>query len=110
MDTQEQIGNYIEGQPEPKRSDVQTLHELVLQVMPECKLWFLDGKNGSGETVCNPSIGYGLRTITYADGKTRAFYQVGLSANRPGSRSTSSASRIRNAWPEPTERSWARRA
>ena len=34
--------------------------------------------------VSNPSIGYGLRTITYADGRTREFYQIGLSANTTG--------------------------
>ena len=32
----------------------------------------------------NPSIGYGLRTMTYADGRTREFYQIGLSANSTG--------------------------
>ena len=84
MNTQEQIRKYIDGQPEPKRTDMQALHKLVLQVMPSCKLWFLDGKNIEGKTVSNPNIGYGLRTITYADGKTREFYQIGLSANTTG--------------------------
>lgn len=84
MNTQEQIKKYLNSQPEPKRADMQTLHELVLQVMPACKVWFLDGKNSKNETVSNPNIGYGLRTITYADGKTREFYQIGLSANTTG--------------------------
>ena len=32
----------------------------------------------------NPNIGYGFHTIKYADGKTREFYQIGLSANTTG--------------------------
>ncbi|MFT4032566.1 MAG: hypothetical protein QM669_09100 [Siphonobacter sp.] len=34
--------------------------------------------------VTNPSIGYGTQTIKYADGKTREFYQVGISGNTTG--------------------------
>ncbi|HYW30863.1 MAG TPA: hypothetical protein VE869_05095, partial [Gemmatimonas sp.] len=60
------------------------LHTMMLQVMPGSRLWFLDGKDESGRTVSNPSIGYGLRTIAYADGRTREFYQIGLSANTTG--------------------------
>src|SRR5688572_15436511 len=84
MDVQEQIKEYIASQPEPKRSDLQELHRVVLEVMPACKLWFLDGKNSENKTVSNPNIGYGLRTIIYADGKTREFYQIGISANKTG--------------------------
>jgi len=84
MNIQDQIETYITSQPEPKRSDMQALHHIILQLMPACKLWFLDGKNGENKTVSNPSIGYGFRTITYADGKTKAFYQIGLSANSAG--------------------------
>jgi hypothetical protein len=84
MDTQEQIKEYITSQPEPKRSDMQALHGIILQVMPACKLWFLDGKNNENKTVSNPNIGYGFYTIKYADGKTGEFYQIGLSANKAG--------------------------
>jgi hypothetical protein len=84
MNVQEQIKQYITGQPEPKRSDMQALHGLILQVLPGCKLWFLDGKNSENKTVSNPNIGYGSHTIKYADGKTREFYQIGLSANTTG--------------------------
>lgn len=84
MSTQEQIKKYIASQPESKRSDMQALHRLILQVMPACKLWFLDGKNSEGKTVSNPNIGYGSHTIKYADGKTREFYQIGMSANTTG--------------------------
>jgi len=84
MSVQEQIKNYIVSQPEAKRGEMQQLHSLVLQVKPKCKLWFLDGKNGEGKVVSNPSIGYGAYTIKYADGSSREFYQVGLSANTAG--------------------------
>ena len=84
MNTQEQIQRYITGQPEPKRSDMQALHGKFLQVMPACKLWFLDGKDNEGKTVSNPNIGYGLQAMKYADGTTREFYQIGLSANKTG--------------------------
>src|SRR3954464_10601044 len=84
MKAEGQIKEYIAGQPEPKRSDMQELHRIILQLMPECKLWFLDGKNSENKTVSNPNIGYGLQTIKYADGKTREFYQIGLSANTTG--------------------------
>ena len=84
MNIQEQINEYITSQPEPKRNDMQALHHLMLQVMPGCKLWFLDGKNSENKNVSNPNIGYGSYTIKYADGKTREFYQIGMSANTTG--------------------------
>jgi hypothetical protein len=84
MDVQEQIKEHIVSQPEPKRSDIQALHHRILQVLPGCKLWFDDGKNSEGKTVANPTIGYGFQTIKYADGKTREFFQIGLSANKTG--------------------------
>jgi hypothetical protein len=84
MNVQQQIKAYIASQPEPKRSDMQQLHSLILDVMPGCKLWYLDGKNSENKTVSNPNVGYGLQTIKYADGKTREFYQIGMSANTSG--------------------------
>ena len=84
MNVQEQIKNYITSQPEPKRGEMQELHQHILQVLPKCKLWFLDGKNSENKTVSNPNIGYGSYTINYADGTTREFYQIGLSANTTG--------------------------
>ena len=84
MNVKEQIRKYISSQPEPKRSDMQALHRIILQIMPACKLWFLDGKNSENKTVSNPNIGYGLHAMKYADGTTREFYQIGLSANKTG--------------------------
>lgn len=84
MRINEQIKEYIAAQPEPKRSDMQELHRIILKLMPKCKLWFLDGKDEKGKIVSNPNIGYGTQTIKYADGKTREFYQIGMSANTTG--------------------------
>ena len=84
MSIQEQIAAYITSQPEPKRSEMQALHRIILQIMPACKLWFLDGKNSENKTVSNPNIGYGFYSIKYADKTTREFYQIGLSANTTG--------------------------
>lgn len=84
MNLQQQIEDYINSQPASKRSDMQILHQRMLQLMPGCKLWFLDGRNDEGKVVSNPNIGYGLQTMHYADGKSREFYQVGISANTSG--------------------------
>ena len=84
MNVHEQIKEYITSQPEPKRSDMQDLHRIILQVMPKCKLWFLDGKDDKGKIVSNPNIGYGSYTMKYTNGTTREFYQIGLSANTTG--------------------------
>ena len=84
MSIQEQIKKYITSQPESKRNDMKALHLLILQVLPGCKLWFLDGKVSENKTVFNPNIGYGFQIIKYADGKTREFYKIGISANKTG--------------------------
>jgi len=84
MNVQEQIKAYIASQPEPKRSEMQELHNLMLQILPGCKLWFDNGKNSENKTISNPTIGYGFYTIKYADGKTKDFFQIGLSANKTG--------------------------
>ena len=84
MNVKEQIKQYIASQPEPKRSEMQELHQHILQALPKCKLWFLDGKDDKGKIVSNPNIGYGSYSIKYADGTTREFYQIGLSANTTG--------------------------
>ena len=84
MNVHKQISDYLAAQPERKRGDMQMLHDMILRLMPDCRLWFLDGKDEGGRTVANPNIGYGSLTMTYADGQTREFYQVGLSANATG--------------------------
>ncbi|MES2829453.1 MAG: DUF1801 domain-containing protein [Bacteroidota bacterium] len=84
MNVDEQIKEYLTSQPEPKRNEMEQLHQLILEATPGCKLWFDNGKDANGKIVSNPSIGYGQYTIKYADGKTREFFQIGLSANTAG--------------------------
>ncbi len=84
MKVQEQIENYIASQPEAKRNDMQELHKRILKALPKCRLWFMDGKDANNKTISNPNIGYGFQTLTYADGSTREFYQIGMSANSTG--------------------------
>lgn len=84
MNVRTQIDDYLAAQPERKRRDMEALHDMMLRALPDGRLWFLDGKDEGGRIVSNPSIGYGLRNIAYADGRTREFYQVGLSANTAG--------------------------
>ncbi|MCW3122373.1 MAG: hypothetical protein JWQ38_1865 [Flavipsychrobacter sp.] len=84
MSVKEEIKQYIASQPEPKRGEMQELHQLILKALPGCKLWFEDGKNSENKTVSNPNIGYGSYTIKYANGTTREFFQIGLSANTTG--------------------------
>ena len=84
VNVQKQITEYIAAQPEPKRSEMQELHGIIVTLMPTSKLWFLDGRDEKGKIVSNPNIGYGSQTIKYANGNTKEFYQIGLSANTTG--------------------------
>lgn len=84
METTDHINQFINSHPEPKRVDIEELHRRILNIMPNCKLWFFDGKDDTGKVVSNPQIGYGHQTMHYADGKTKDFYQIGLSSNTSG--------------------------
>ena len=84
MNIQEQIKQYINSQPDTKQADIETLHNRILVLLPKSKLWFLDGRDEKGKVVTNPNIGYGVQTIKYADGRTKEFYQIGISANTTG--------------------------
>jgi hypothetical protein len=80
----EQIEDYLFDQPPSKRDEMRDLHRRILKIAPNCKLWFLDGKNAEGKVVSNPNIGYGSCLLRYAKGETREFYRIGLSANTTG--------------------------
>lgn len=84
MDIPGQINAYIQSQPEPKRSELNVLHLRILRLNPDTRLWFDNGKNSDNKTVANPTIGYGFQTIQYANGKTRDFFQIGVSGNTTG--------------------------
>ena len=84
MDIPERVEAFLASQPEPKQTDLRLLHARILEDFPECRLWFDDGTNDDGKVVANPNIGYGMYTITYANGSSREFYRIGLSANTTG--------------------------
>ncbi len=83
-DTASIINEYISSLPERKATELLGLHHLISGLMPGCKLWFLDGKNSENKVVSNPNIGYGSYQIKYANGTSREFYRIGLSANSTG--------------------------
>jgi hypothetical protein len=84
MEVTQLIEAYISNLPEAKRQEISELHSLIRKSLPDSKLWYLDGKDSAGKIVSNPNIGYGSQIIKYADGKTKEFYQIGLSANTSG--------------------------
>lgn len=84
VSVQKDIAKYIESLPEGKQADMEMLHQKILHWLPKCRLWFLDGKDDQGKIVSNPNIGYGVQIMQYAGGKTKEFYQVGISANTGG--------------------------
>jgi hypothetical protein len=84
MTTKSDISSYLLSLPEPKRAEMEFLHKHIQKLLPKAKLWFLDGKDEKGKVVSNPNIGYGSQTMKYADGSTKEFYQIGISANTSG--------------------------
>ena len=84
MNLQKQIKEVSCHSTGTKTQRIEQLHHIILALMPTCKLWFLDGKDEKGKTVSNPNVGYGSQTMKYANGKTKEFYQIGISANTTG--------------------------
>jgi hypothetical protein len=84
VNVQDQIDNYIASQDLSKRDEMEELHRLILKASPNCKLWFLDGRNNERKIVSNENIGYGSLTLNYADGSLKEFYRIGMSANKTG--------------------------
>lgn len=84
MTVEQQIANYINSIPQPKQTDIQSLHDFMLYEMPNCKLWFLDGRNTDGKIVANPNIGYGSINLKYPNNIIKLFYNIGISANTTG--------------------------
>ncbi len=84
MALMDQIEGYLASLPGPKQADLRRLHGAIRELNPGCELWFLDGQDETGKVVSNPNIGYGTLIKSYAGGKTKPFYQVGISANTAG--------------------------
>lgn len=84
MNNHHKIAAYINQLPAPKRQEMHHLHEHILERFPVKRLWFDDGKDETGKIVSNPTIGYGEYTIHYANGSSKPFFRIGLSANIAG--------------------------
>jgi hypothetical protein len=84
MTIDQQINEFISQLPEPKRSEIETLHHLIMEHAPNTPLWFMDGRDLLGKIVSNPNIGYGRCSLSYANGTTRDFYKIGISPNKTG--------------------------
>ncbi len=84
MSVREQINEYIDDQAPAKGAELRDLHRRILAISPRTRLWFLDGRNDDGKVVSNPTIGYGLETLRYADGTSKAWFKIGLSGNTSG--------------------------
>lgn len=82
--TEIQIKKHFAQLEEAKSNELQLLHNLIVRLNPTCKLWFDNGINEEGKVVTNPTIGYGLQTLHYAKGQSRAFFQIGICATITG--------------------------
>jgi hypothetical protein len=84
MNTAQAISQFITTTPEPKRSDLSALHQIISAILPDGPVTFFDGKNSEGKVVSNPTIGYGSRIMSYANGTSKESFQIGLSTNTTG--------------------------
>jgi hypothetical protein len=83
-EAREQVDRYIGDQSPAKREELRELHRGILTLSPGTRLWFMDGRNDDGKVVSNPTLGYGSETLRYADGTSKAWFKLGLSANTSG--------------------------
>lgn len=57
MSVHTKIGDYLAAQPERKRGGMQARHDMMLRLLPDGRLWFLDGRDEDDQTVFNANIG-----------------------------------------------------
>lgn len=79
-----QINQYIQSLPKQKGHDLQQLHEHMINWMPHTTCCFEDGLATDGKIVTNPTIGYGSYLHHFANGTSKAIFQIGISANSKG--------------------------
>ncbi|MEY2899101.1 MAG: hypothetical protein RL138_1154 [Bacteroidota bacterium] len=84
MSIQTQIETYIESLVQPKQTELRKLFAFIKNTLPQSNLSFLDGRDEKGKVVTNPNIGFGECVLNYADGSSRAFYKIGISATSKG--------------------------
>jgi hypothetical protein len=80
----EQIQQYIDSLEPAKGKELSWLHQRIMEILPNERLWFFDGKDEDGKVVSNPNIGYGQMNLPTVKDKNREFYQIGISANSSG--------------------------
>lgn len=84
MKVEKEINQFFNTLSERKLSEMKQLHQLILPLVKDGKLWFEAGQDQDNKTIHNPTIGYGHQIITYANGTSKDFFQIGLSANATG--------------------------
>ncbi|MBS1625108.1 MAG: DUF1801 domain-containing protein [Bacteroidetes bacterium] len=84
MTTTQQIADHLDSLSGPQQTDMKALHARILQALPGTRQWFDTGVDDKGKTVTNPTIGYGYQVLQYAGGKTKEFFQIGMSGNTTG--------------------------
>ena len=47
VNVQVQVDRYIDAQDPPKRDDIEAIQRLIFAASPNCKLWFLDGRDSN---------------------------------------------------------------
>ena len=80
----ESVDAYLGSHPEPKRTDLYSLHERVTRLFPGSPVSYFDGLDDTGKVVANPTLGYGTQTVEYASGSSKEVFKLGLSANKTG--------------------------
>jgi len=81
LNIEEQIQGYIDYLESNKKDGLLNLHPFIKALIPNAKLWFLDGKDANGKVIANPNIGYGNLQLQYKDGSSKPFYQIGITAH-----------------------------
>lgn len=61
VNVQAQIDRYIDAQDPPKRDDIEAIQRLILAASPNCKLWFLDGRDSDNKIVTTRTSDTGRR-------------------------------------------------
>lgn len=78
------IKSYLDSLPENTKEELTFFHQQVLEKYPNCRIWFLDGKDATGKVISNPNMGYGTITLPTKTNINREFYKLGISANSKG--------------------------
>ena len=84
MDISEPVEAYLASQPEPKQADLRLLHARILTEFPRAGCGSPTARTRTARSWPTPTSATACYTISYADGSSREFYRIGLSANTTG--------------------------